>query len=381
MARALQLARRGRYGTDPNPRVGCVFARGDRIVGEGWHRSAGGPHAEREALQQASAQAGGADCYVTLEPCTHFGRTPPCVPALIEAGVRRIVAAMQDPDPRVRGRGFRQLAEGGLLVEHGLLAAQAERINPGFIKRMERDMPLVRCKLAMSLDGRTALADGRGRWISSAEARVDVQRLRAASSAILTGADTVIADDPRLNVRDPAIDTGGRQPLRAIVDPRLRVPANARLFHTGGKVRLYTLARDPERQRRFRDVPGLRLIRLECSRDEMLHEVLRHLATREQANEVLVEAGANLCGALLERGLADEWILYVAPHLLGDNARPLLHLAPIEEMRDRVSLQIADTRHVGPDLRLTLIPAAARAGTHPPAPRLPHDSMEGDAAH
>lgn len=349
MARALVLARRGLYTTDPNPRVGCVIVRDGRVVGEGWHVRAGEPHAEILALAVAGDQARGATVYLTLEPCCHHGRTPPCSEALIAAGVARVVAAMEDPNPKVAGKGFAALAAHGILVEHGLMAAEAQALNPGFVQRMRSGRPYVRLKLAASLDGRTALASGEAKWITGEAARADVQRLRARSSAILTGIGTVLADDPSLTVR--AFDIG-RQPLRVVLDEQLQMPATARLLRLPGKTVIVAAGNDAERAMALRQA-GAEIVVLPATADGRvsLPALMQELARRE-VNEVLVEAGATLCGALLRANLVDELVLYYAPHLLGDSARGMFALPPLADMAGRIEVQITDVRPVGRDWRL-----------------------------
>ncbi len=355
MARALQLARRGLYSTDPNPRVGAVVVRGGRVVGEGWHRRAGEPHAEIHALRQAGGEARGATVYLTLEPCCHHGRTPPCCDALISAGVDRVVAAMEDPNPEVAGKGLAQLRAAGIRVECGLLREQAERLNPGFISRMRRGRPWVRCKLAMSLDGRTAMASGESKWITSVQAREDVQRLRARSSAIMTGIGTVLADDPALDVRLAELGGAPRQPLRVVLDRKLRIPSGARLLKGPGEVMVFTSSGaggDGERVA----ARGAELVVVPAHDSGLdLAEVLRRLAQRE-VNELLLEAGATLSGAMLQAGLIDELVIYLAPHLMGDRARGLFHLPGLESMEQRVPLKIREIRAVGEDWRITAFP-------------------------
>ena len=358
MARALRLAERGLYTTDPNPRVGCVLARSGHVIGEGWHRRAGEPHAERFALDQAGTAARGATAYVTLEPCCHHGRTPPCTEALIAAGVERVVCAMVDPNPLVAGQGLSQLRAAGIEVVSGVLEAEARALNPGFIRRMELGRPYVRCKLAASLDGRTAMASGESQWITGPGARRDVQRLRAASSAILTGVGTVLADDPSLNLRLSAADLPGmepgepvRQPLRVILDSHWRTPLDARMLSLPGATLILGAAESPERVAalaaagaRTRVVPAL------DGRVD-LGAAMTELA-RRGINEVLLESGATLAGAALAAGLVDEIWLYLAPHLMGDAGKGLFHLPGITAMAERVSLDILDVRRVGPDLRI-----------------------------
>jgi diaminohydroxyphosphoribosylaminopyrimidine deaminase/5-amino-6-(5-phosphoribosylamino)uracil reductase len=362
MARAVQLAERGRYTTDPNPRVGCVLVRDGQVVGEGWHRKVGEPHAERLALAAAGAAARGATAYVTLEPCSHHGRTPPCADALIEADVARVVTAMQDPNPLVAGDGLARLRAAGIAVEVGLLEGAARDLNPGFIRRMMTGRPYVRCKLAMSLDGRTAMASGESQWITGEAARRDVQRLRARSSAILTGVDTVLADDPSLNVRLAPTELPGvedadylRQPLRVVLDSRLRTPPTARLLSLPGRTLVCCSQPDAERRGAL-EAAGAEVLALGGGARLDLGEVLEALG-QLGVNELLVEAGPRLAGAFIAAGLVDELILYVAPHLMGDAARGLCHLPGLERMVDRVALQFAELRQVGADLRITVRPA------------------------
>lgn len=349
MARALRLAERGRFTTRPNPMVGCVIAHDDRVVGEGWHQRTGGPHAEVFALRQAGAEARGATAYVTLEPCAHHGRTPPCALALIEAGVTRVVAAMRDPFPKVDGGGFTLLRAAGIEVTEGLMAAQARELNLGFLSRVERGRPWLRVKLAASLDGRTAMADGTSKWITGDAARQDVQHWRARAGAILTGADTVLADDPQLTVR--LADTDVLPPLRVVLDSRLRSLECARV-REGGAPTLYlhdaSVSPPDAADAEFASVPG-RDGRLD------LGAVLALLAERG-INEVHTEAGATLSGALLSGGWVDELLLYQAPTLLGEHGRPLLGGLGIHAMQQQRRLRLVDQRAVGTDLRLLLRP-------------------------
>lgn len=366
MARAIRLAERGLYTTEPNPRVGCVLVRDGRIVGEGWHVRAGEGHAEVNALRQAGELARGATAYVTLEPCSHFGKTPPCADALVAAGVSRVVAAMQDPNPQVAGRGLQRLREAGVEVQCGLLEAEAGQLNPGFIKRMQQGLPWVRLKLAMSLDGRTAMASGESQWITGPQARADVQRLRARSGAIISGADSVLLDDSALTVRaaelglapELAAQVAQRQPLRVLVDGRLRVPLDRRLFHEPGPVLVVcadAMGREAEYQR-----PQLELLPLPGQNARVdLPGLLAELA-RRGCNEVLVESGAALAGAFWQAGLVDELVVYMAPRLLGSNARPLLQL-PFDAMAQAEDLQIIDLRALGRDWRITAHPSRAQA--------------------
>ena len=366
MARAIQLARKGLYTTDPNPRVGCVLVAGGAIIGEGFHRKAGEPHAERNALADARARGHdprGATAHVTLEPCSHQGRTPPCADGLIEAGVARVVVAMQDPNPLVAGRGIARLRDAGITVDTGVMQAQAEQLNPGFIKRMRDGLPWVRCKLAMSLDGRTAMASGESKWITSDASRADVQRLRARSSAIVTGIGTVLADDPSMNVRaslaelEPAVaGLETRQPLRVVLDSRLRIAPDARLIGLPGDTLILTLNDDPARITALRDAGAeVRVVASAAGKHPALQAVMRLLAERD-INEVLIEAGPTLAGAALSAGLIDELVIYSAPHLMGDAARALFHLPGIVRMEQRIGLEIVDQRRIGPDVRTVARP-------------------------
>jgi diaminohydroxyphosphoribosylaminopyrimidine deaminase / 5-amino-6-(5-phosphoribosylamino)uracil reductase len=352
MSRALQLAERGLTSTDPNPRVGCVLALEGQVIAEGWHEVAGGPHAEIVALQQAGNAARGATAYVTLEPCCHHGKTPPCSEALIEAGVARVVAAMEDPNPKVAGEGLQQLRKAGIEVASGLLQAQAEALNPGFVLRMREHRPLVRCKLAMSLDGRTAMASGESKWITGAAAREDVQRLRARSSAIMSGIGTILADDPSLTVRDAEGMLAARQPLRVVLDPHLSTPTEARFLTQPGKSLIVTAVDEPELQEQLEKV-GAEVIHLPNGADSIdLHALMGVLATRE-INEVLLETGAILSGSALRAGIIDELVIYMAPKLMGNGARGLFHTPGLESLADAVQLSISDIRAVGDDWRIS----------------------------
>jgi diaminohydroxyphosphoribosylaminopyrimidine deaminase / 5-amino-6-(5-phosphoribosylamino)uracil reductase len=345
MTRALQLAQRGLYTTDPNPRVGCVIARDGEVVGEGWHQKAGLPHAEVHALQQAGERARGATAYVTLEPCSHFGRTPPCADAVIAAGIKRVIVAMTDPNPLVHGGGLAKLRAAGIEVRSGLLKSQAEALNAGFAKRMRTGLPLVRVKLAASLDGRTALANGVSQWISSDASRADVQHWRARSSAVLTGVGTVLADDPQLNVRATDIEMLGRQPLRVICDTELKTPESARIVQTAGTL-IYTCAEVQPRA-----VAEVVKVTQDARHRVDLTAVINDLG-RRGCNEVLVEAGPRLSGRLFELQLVDELLLYVAPVLLGPDARALLQLPLINQMKERIEMTLLNTQTIGSDVRL-----------------------------
>lgn len=359
MGRAIQLARRGLTTTSPNPRVGCVLVKEGNIIGEGWHEITGGPHAEVKALNQAGTAAKGCVCYVTLEPCSHWGKTPPCTDALTGAGIAKVIAAMSDPNPKVGGNGFALLQEAGIATESGLLETECRELNPGFIKRMTHQLPYVRCKLAMSLDGGTALETGESRWITGAPARQDVQRLRARSCAVMTGSGTVLADDPQLNVREPGLS--GRQPLRAVLDRSLRFPETAKMLNQPGRTLVFTTNPDSGRKEALTRA-GAEVILMPGETVDFAGEVLRYLAEREQVNEILLEAGAGLAGGLLQAGLIDELIIYQAPLLLGDKARGLFHLPALKSMKDKIELELLDVRRVGNDLRLTLKPRVSGTG-------------------
>lgn len=352
MARALRLAERGLMTAAPNPRVGCVLVSAGEVVGEGWHERAGQPHAEIHALQQAGAQASGATAYVTLEPCCHQGRTPPCTQALIAAGITRVVAAMEDPNPHVAGKGLSALRAAGIEAAAGLLADAAEQLNAGFVMRMRQGRPRVRCKLAMSVDGRTAMASGESRWITGDAARADVHRLRGRSDAIMTGIGTVLADDPSLTLRIDGQHEDAWQPLRVILDSKLRIPPGAKLLDLPGETLIITGVADAENEARLTRT-GVRIAMLPLQHGQLeLAAVLQHLGTL-QINEVHLEAGATLCGAMLQAGLVDELVIYMAPHLMGDAARGLFALPGLEQMAQRVKLTITDIRAVGDDWRIT----------------------------
>jgi len=361
MARALELARKGVYSTHPNPRVGCVIVRDGEVVGEGWHVRAGEPHAEVHALRQAGDKARGATAYVTLEPCSHHGRTPPCADALVNAGVARVVAAMQDPNPDVAGRGLLRLMSAGIAVQSGVLEGEARALNKGFLKRMEHGLPYVRVKLAMSLDGRTAMASGESQWITGPEARSAVQRLRAQASVVLTGADTVLADNARLTVRPDELGLNAeltalavtRPPLRVLIDGRLRVPLDAPFFKAGNAL-VATCAAASARER-YSD-EGHELLALPSSGGHVdLRKLLVELANRG-VNDVLVEAGPKLAGAFTRLGLVDEFQIFVAGKFMGSSARPLLDL-PLAQMSESLELKIVEMRAVGNNWRVIAIPA------------------------
>ena len=381
MAEALRLARKGVFTTHPNPRVGCVLVKGDLVVGQGWHRKAGGPHAEVHAIKQAGELAKGACAYVTLEPCSHFGKTPPCAEALINAGVTRVVAAVEDPNPEVAGKGLALLQANGIEVKVNVLADEASALNKGFMKRMELGLPWVSIKMAMSLDGRTAMASGESQWITGPQARADVQRLRAESSAVVTGIGTLLHDDAALTVRAEQFDArhcaenisvvaGGdldgvsldeitqNQPLRVIIDSKARMPANSRILDTESPI-LWVISEGltlDSQQRSITDLPFVEVLSLpKLSSAEFLQRVLERLATLG-CNEVLIEAGSKLAGSFVEAGLWDELVIYMAPKLLGSSARALLDL-PIDKMLNAKSVSLIDLRLFGDDIRFIYHPA------------------------
>ncbi|MGX4676458.1 bifunctional diaminohydroxyphosphoribosylaminopyrimidine deaminase/5-amino-6-(5-phosphoribosylamino)uracil reductase RibD [SAR92 clade bacterium H246] len=359
MSRALQLAAKGRYTTSPNPAVGCVIALDGAVVAEGYTRPAGGNHAEIEALQSAGSIVG-ATAYVTLEPCSHQGKTGPCADALIAAGIARVVIAGEDPNPQVAGAGIKKLQDAGIEVDVGLLEDQARDINSGFIKRQEQGTPWVTVKMAASLDGRTAMASGQSQWITTPAARQDVQRLRATCCAIITGIGTQLMDDPSLTVRitneDVGVEDPLRQPLRVVVDSRLQMSPEARMFSQPGATVVATL--DGAEQRTKAEAltaAGAEVIFLPALGEHIdLQALLVELAGRD-CNKVLVEAGAGLAGAFIAEGLLDELVCYWAPKLFGNEARPMFNL-PIETIDAHLALSIRDIRQIGEDIRVTLYP-------------------------
>lgn len=352
MARALRLAARGRYTAHPNPLVGCVLVRDGVVVGEGWHEKTGAAHAEVNALRAAGEKARGATAYVSLEPCAHVGKTPACTAALIDAGIERVVAAMPDPNSSVTGGGLSLLAAAGMAVQQGLMRDAAMQLNAGFIKRVTHKRPFVRVKIACSLDGAIAMASGESQWITGPEARDDVQRLRARSGAVLTGIGTVLADDPSLNVRNEKLDTGGLQPLRVVLDSNLRMPTAARMLSLAGTSLICCAGRQAgdfvaanAEVQSFPAVDG----RVDCD------AVLAELAQRE-INEVLVEAGPALVGHLLARRLADELVIYQAPHIMGSQTKRFAETPGWTTLADRLDLDIVDVRRVGSATRITATP-------------------------
>ena len=392
MRRALELAARGRASTHPNPRVGCVIVKNGEIVGEGFHEKAGGPHAEVVALEAAGAKAKGADLYVTLEPCCHQGRTPPCTDAVIKYGIQRVFAAMEDPNPKVAGQGFAALRGAGIAVDVGLMEDAAQDLNRGFVSRLVRGRPWLTLKLAMSLDGRTALASGESKWITGDDARADVHRLRAEAGAVMTSVSTVVADDPELSVRywpdrDEAIrgvtassnrppatpslaspDAGNRaiqgtipiprQPDRIVLDTQLRVPADAQVFKPGARRIVLTVRPRADRMESLQN-NGIEVVLAGPSINGHvgLESALKELA-RLQINEVLVECGPKLAGSVLRSGLMDEAVLYVAPSLFGHEGRALAELPGVQTLNQRINLQYTEVRQIGTDLKITLKPCS-----------------------
>ena len=358
MARAIALARGGWYTTMPNPRVGCVIvdANGE-IVGEGFHKRTGEPHAEVHAQQDAGSCARGATAYVTLEPCSHFGRTPPCAQALLEAGVTRVVVAVRDENPQVAGQGLELMQAAGVEVKSGVLAAEARALNEGFLKRMSFGLPLVRAKLAMSLDGRTAMASGESQWITGPEARCEVQKLRAQSCAIMTGVGSILQDDSSLILRVKELGLADaericqRQPLRVVLDSSLRTPVDAKVIAGPGRCLIISTTRACPRKKQQLEQAGAEVMAF----DEInLRQVLTELGKR-QCNEVLLETGAKLAGNMLGAGLIDELIVFMAPVLMGSDALPLLDL-PFRSMAEKKALTINDIRAVGNDWKITARP-------------------------
>ena len=351
MSRALKLARRGLFTTQPNPRVGCVVVNLGVVVGEGWHQRAGEPHAEVFALKQAGELAKGATAYVTLEPCSHTGKTPPCVNALLQSGVTRLVAAMQDPNPKVAGSGLAQLKAQGITVACGLLEEAARELNIGFYSRMMRHRPWVRAKIAASLDGRTSLKNGVSQWITGEAARTDGQRWRARSDAILTGIGTVLADDPKMTVRGFEIT---KQPLRIVADSQLRTPSTAKILKDGA---LLACAIEDHLKSQMLRHAGAEIITLPLQGSGYvdLHSLMNELAKRE-VNELHVEAGAGLTGALVAEGLVDEFLIYLSPTLLGNESIGMFDLPLFKEMDERIDLKVNSLDKVGSDIRILARP-------------------------
>lgn len=350
MAQALRLAACGQYTAHPNPMVGCVIVSGDEVVGEGFHEFAGEAHAEINALHAAGARARGATAYVTLEPCAHHGRTPPCAEALISAGIAEVVYALDDPYPDVDGRGQQALRDAGLKVRSGLMGESAAAMLAGFLSRMQRGRPFVRVKIAASLDGRVAMADGNSQWITGPAARSDVQRLRARSGAIMTGIGTVLADDPSLTLRAVSLNTRGRQPVRVVLDSGLRMPLAAEMLALPGRTLLYCC--DDANGQPLLEA-GAEVVKVGGSDSRVdLLQVLEDLAARE-INDVLIEAGPTLAGSFIEQNLVDELVIYQAPHIMGSETLGMFHTPMWAELSDRRNLEITDMRRLGNDMRIT----------------------------
>lgn len=354
MARALQLAKRGVTTTHPNPRVGCIIVKNNEIIAEGWHEKAGQAHAETVALKQAGKNARGATAYVTLEPCSHFGRTPPCADTLVESGVSEVIIAMQDPNPLVAGKGITKLSGAGIRVSCGLLQEQAMELNRGFIKRMTSGLPWVTVKLAASLDGRTAMQSGESQWITGPYARADVQALRSASSAILTGSGTVLADDPSLTVR---LEGTTRQPLRVVLDSNLSIPDSAKILNDGLPLLIATAT--DENDDRYQQIQnqGIDIRSFPASTNRVdTRSLLKCLAQDYTCNEVMVEAGSVVCGSLLANKLVDEIVLYLAPLVMGSSAKGLFDLPGLDTMAQKIHMSVKDVRAIGQDWRFTVQP-------------------------
>jgi len=362
MARAIHLARRGWYTARPNPRVGCVIVKNGEVIGQGFHRKAGESHAEVNALKDAGEQVRGATVYVTLEPCSHHGRTPPCTDILAEAGVSRVVIGMIDPNPAVSGSGIKSLHRSGIEVTRDILKTEAEKLNPGFIKRMSTGLPYIRIKMAMSLDGRTAMASGQSQWITGPQARAEVHRMRAASDAVLTGSGTVAKDNPSLTFRlseheflRAEIPADVVQPLRVVCDSRASMSPRSAMLNLQGKTLVVTSEENDNSRALVR--AGAEILRIDADTNGRLplNVVMNELAKRE-INDVMIESGAGIAGGLLEAGLVDEIIIFMAPHIMGDNARGLFHLPALRDMSERKKLHVSDIRAIGADWKITIFP-------------------------
>lgn len=347
MSQALQLAEKGLYSTSPNPRVGCVIVHGNQVVGSGWHVCAGQPHAEINALDAAGAAARGATVYLTLEPCSHHGHTPPCAEALVKAKVAKVIIATQDPNPLVEGKGLSLLKRAKIKVQIGLMKAESEKLNIGFVTRMRHNRPWVRMKIAASLDGKTALNNGSSQWITGEAARRDGHRFRARSCAVLTGIGTVLADDPQLTVR--LVETS-RQPLKVIVDRRLEIPINAKILHGNGEL-IFTAGASEERLIALSKAGARPILLPDEKGDVALTKMIQTLATFE-INEVLIEAGSRLNGSFIRANLVDELVIYLAPHFIGDAAQSMLSLPELTNLSEKYKLKIQDLRMVGQDIRI-----------------------------
>ena len=353
MQRSLQLAEQGMFGAHPNPMVGCVLVKNDKIVGEGWHVRAGEAHAEVNAIRDAGDAARGATAYVTLEPCSHHGKTPPCCDALLEAGISQVVVAREDPNPKVDGKGIERLQNAGVIVRSGLMRQQASELVAGFLSRIERGRPRVQLKIACSLDGRIAMASGESQWITGVEARLDVQRLRARAGAIMTGIGTVLADDPSLTVREAAFNPHDRQPLRVILDSNLRTPLAAKMLALPGDTLIFC---SPDAGADGLSDAGAEVVKVHTDDGLVdLSSVLQELADRG-VNDLLVEAGPSIAGQLIEQKRVDELVIYQAPHILGSETMGMFNTPSWNELADRQALTITDVVQVGNDTRITAIP-------------------------
>ena len=350
MRRAIDLAQKARFSARPNPKVGCVLVSDNRVVGEGWHRKSGEAHAEINALRVAGESARGSTAFVSLEPCLHDGKTPPCTEALIDAGVARVIAAMQDPNPKVAGRGLEKLRGAGIDVQCGLMQAESEALNRGFISRMIRGRPFVCLKIAASLDGATAMASGDSQWITSEDARHDVQLLRALSGAVLTGIGTVLKDDPSLNVRDQSLGPDILQPHRIVLDSTLKMSSSAKMLSLSGKTSVFCI---DDRKRHDLEAAGASVVMIDssdgCPDPGRVFEKLAQM----EINDVLVEAGPTLAGALLSAGYVDELVIYQAPHMMGSETHGMIETSGLTQLDQRIELEFLDVTRVGPDLRIT----------------------------
>lgn len=350
MARALQLAEKGRFTTKPNPRVGCVLVKNGKIIGEGFHERAGQAHAEINALKNATEDTRGATAYVTLEPCSHHGKTPPCCDALIQTGISRLVVAMSDPNPLVSGRGLKRCEDAGIDITCNVLRTDAEILNRGFISRMTRKRPFVQSKIAMSLDGKTALSNGESQWITSSQARADVHIFRAQSSAILTGIGTVLADNPSLNAR---VDFDCVQPIRVILDSNLQMPLDSKMVNLNSRTLILTCCGNEQKRTKLENV-GFEIYVLPKKNEKIDLNAVMEFLGQQEINDVFVEAGATLNGALLNEKLVDEWLIYMASCVLGDKGRSAFLLPALQSMTEKKLLHWRDVRHVGTDLRMIL---------------------------
>ena len=370
MSRALRLARKGLYTTHPNPHVGCVIVQGNEVVGEGFHKRTGEPHAEVHALKMAGEKARGATVYVTLEPCSHSGHTPPCAEALIEAGVGRVIAAMEDPNPSVSGHGLRILRDKGIETQVGVLEKEARELNPGFIKYMLTGRPYVRTKLAMSLDGRTAMASGESRWITGPDARSEVQKLRALSGAIITGVESILHDNSSLTLREnelrlpEAVELVQNQPLRVVLDSLLRTPVDAKVITGPGQVMIFCAIDANVKCKRALEEAGAEVLMLDSHDGRINLEQMLEILGQKNCTDVLLETGATLSGSMLELGLVDELIIFIAPIFLGSEARPLLEL-PLQTMSEKINLSISDIRAIGSDWKITARPSNTKMEVKP----------------